>query len=857
MRIQIVLFCAFVFLFSSCTKIGKKQEWPIISEWKFWQVDSGDWMPAKVPGNVHSDLLRAGRIPDPYYRDNELKIQWVEKKDWEYITIFDVDKNVLVQNHQELVFDGIDTYATIVLNGDTIAQTDNMFIRYRLNVTGILKEHGNKLSVYFESAVEKMIPFRDALPQRLPSVNDKQGTCQLTRKAPYHYGWDWGPRMVTCGIWKPFRIETWDHARIDNIQMLPISVAKDKAIYQVNFEITSDANFRSLAYVSASKDVQLEINMSRIRVKKGTHVYSVPLEIKNPDRWFPVGYGNQPLYKITAQLRKGKDVVDEERFSFAIRKVELNQEKDAIGKSFYFKLNDIPVFCKGANMIPLDNMLDRATPAMYRSLLNNAVSANMNMIRTWGGGIYENDIFYKLCDSLGIMVWQDFMFGNEMYKVDSSFLNNVTKEVVYNIKRLRNYSSIVLWCGDNEGEWMWKRGWNTKNPPSVWTDYKKITWDMIPNMLKIYDPSRSYWRSSPTSESDEIAPNDPSRGDMHDWSVHFGAPPYEKYLLSKPRFVSEFGHQSFPDWKTMLYFTSEEDRSSDYDPANFGQKMRSEVLSIHNKQGWGNQKIREYMEYYYGFTKKFRYYVYLSQITHAEAVRCGVEHYRRLMPHCMGSLYWQLNDCWPVTSWSSIDYFGRWKALHFFARNFYAPILVSPVLEEDTIKVFVISDLQVPIDAELSIKVLDMKGNEKRGIMFMTSIDPLTSKVYYSIRLDSLLRNNKSDECYIDCSLIRNDKIEAQNILYFKKPIDLKLPKNKLNINVKKSKNGFELDISTYFLSKNIYLYADNVEGNFTDNYFDLLPGKNKTVYLTTNSNLSADEFKKQLDYITLNQILK
>lgn len=824
--------------------------------WQVRQLGTDKWLHATVPGNVHYDLLQAGLIPDPYYRDNENKVQWVENENWVYETSFDVDPDLFLLHNIYLVFDGLDTYASVVLNGDTVLNADNMFVQWKVDVKNSLHQKGNNLRICFTSLVQKLSSKRDALPYKLPSINDKTGICPLVRKAPYHFGWDWGPRLVTCGMWRPVYLRGWEDVRIDWLQVATDKISDNKAFITINTELTCDVPGEYKFLATAGYGGKRAEKLQTVRLQKGDQNIQLKLEINNPQLWYPVGYGSQPLYDVDVKIFSKNKIVSEKSTRTGLRTVELVQEKDRHGRSFYFKINGIPVFAKGANIIPLDNMLNLATRQRYEKMVDDALAANMNMLRTWGGGIYENNDLYEICDEKGLMLWQDFMFGNEMYSVDSAFYNSVKNEAVYNVKRLRNHPCIVLWCGDNEGEWTWKRGWNKRFDGRIWDDYRKITYQLLPEVVYGLDSTRPYWRSSPSSDSDSIDPNNPNYGDTHDWRVHFGPPPYEMFQTDTARFVSEFGQQSFADRRTIEAFTIESDRSTEFDTANFGQKMKSEVLGIHNKQSWGNNKIKAYMQYYYPVPTDFKQYVYVSQISQADGLRIGVEHFRRCMPVTMGALYWQLNDCWPVISWSTVDYYGRWKAAHYYARKFFAPILVSPVIDKGKIKISVISDKIDTQKMTLQVKLIDFEGQEYFSQLRNLEIKPLQGAVYLEIDSASLFNGLSPQIAFLDCRLLQNNREVCDNQLYFDKVKNLNLPRVNILSSVVKKRDHVEIKLSSEKLVKNLWLSNDSVDGHFSDNYFDLLPGKPVVVKFKSKKSVDVNTFKRDFSFMTMNDLL-
>jgi len=843
----------FVHLFLLFVSYSQSQNFSLCQNWKMKAEDDTAWIGATVPGNVHFDLLHAKKIPDPFYGINEKLLEWIEFKNWLYISEFEVNDNILKSENIDLVFEGLDTYATVFLNGYQVLKTDNMFRTWKTNVKPYLKVGTkNTLLIKFESPVMKGLEILSKLPYAVPSMNDKKKTCPLTRKAPYHYGWDWGPRLVTSGIWRPVYLHVWNAAKIDNVQIISKLEGKDKAHLTCNIEIDATQD------IAGEIDVQYKGSLGvrkKVMVKKGIGIYTIDLVIDKPMLWYPTGYGKQPIYEFYVSLKKGKTILAQDTVKTGIRKLELVQQKDSIGRSFYFKVNDIPIFAKGANSIPFDNLLNRVTKSTYKNILQAAKDCNMNMIRTWGGGIYEENVFYELCDSLGIMLWQDFMFGNELYYADSAFMKSIEEELIYNLKRLRNHPSIVLWCGDNEQEWGWKQwGWYKKYDARLWDDYVKMTQQLFPSLCKQYDTTRTYWRSSPNSGSDSNEPNDPRFGDIHDWRIHFGPPPFERYEQLKARFVSEFGHQGFPDWKTILSFTDSTDRSTEFINE---QLMKSVVLRVHNKQPWGNNKIKGYMNYYYKVPTDFRKYSELSQICQAEGLKTGVEHHRRSMPTTMGSLYWQLNDCWPVTSWSSIDYFGRWKALQYYSRKFFAPILVSPHLLGDSINIYVVSDSVHTVPATLSLKIIDFEGNMIWQQTSDIQIKGLSSTLVSTYKKSEILAGKDLKNALIYCQLSAGGQVVSKNTVYFSKMKDCVLPKSKIEKSVTEENGVFKIMLNSSKLVRNVVLYNDEVEGNFSDNYFDILPGQTLFVKFTPNKKLTKEEFEKKLKTTSLVEIME
>jgi len=827
-------------------------------DWHFRQVGEDTVLSAQVPGIVHADLMREGVIPDPYFRENEKKVQWIEREDWVYKTSFKVSPAVLSRDYIDLVFEGLDTYATVVLNGDTVLSANNMYREWRVAVKDMLLEDTNQLKIIFESPLLKMIPKRNEIPFLLPTSNDaKFRTCPLTRKPHYQYGWDWAPRLLTCGIWKPVYLAGWDEGRIDEAFIKQEKVTEQEAVIDLNMDVFSGQDNKYELIVNIYNDGIIVSRDFKIKAEKGISKHRFKFVIQEPELWFPRGYGDQPLYRMEMRLRDGQSLVDVRNVKVGLRQVELVRNDNEDGQSFFFRINGKPVFAKGANMVPMDNLVHRLRPERYEKLIDDVHQANMNMLRVWGGGLYESDYFYQLCDEKGIMVWQDFMFGNQMYWMDTAFKNNVEAEAIEQIKRLGNHPSVVLWCGDNETEWLWKRQWHKNSPVKLWKDYQQLSFELLPSLVEQYDGTRPYWPSSPGAGSPDLPPNTANSGDMHDWRVHFGPPPFEKYQEVSPRFVSEYGHQGFAHWRTVNAYTKPEDRRADYRPEQWGKNMRSSVLNWHNKQSWGNQKIRMYMDYYYTRPQDFRKFIYLSQVAQAEGVRIGAEHHRRLMPYCMGSLFWQLNDSWPATSWSSIDYSGRWKALHYFAKKFFKPVIVSAVQEDDVVDVHVVSENNKSEAMVLSMDIVDFYGNVLKHIYVDAIVEPMESRKYCSFDMDSIRKFDAYPDIFINCRLLQGDSLVDQNNFFMDRMKKLHLPPDSLSIDVRAiDQDQLWIDLNAFSLVKNIYLFNDSIEGHFSDNFFDMLPGDTRTIlWKSKEKSPDLNKFAKNIQYYTINQI--
>jgi beta-mannosidase len=674
------------------------------------------------------------------------------------------------------------------------------------------------------------------LDYQLPASNDQgEKTSPYTRKAPYQFGWDWGPRFVTSGIWKPVVLETWDDARIESLRVVTKDVKDGVAELTAEVDIQSGTSVEG-SVIIANQTSSTIAGRQTVSLKPGTNRAVVNFAIRNPSLWWPNGLGKQPLYKFEARLLRNQELIDSSSTRIGIRTLELRQQPDQWGKSFEFVINGVPIFAKGGNWIPADSFPTRITKERYRELLVSVRDTNMNMLRVWGGGIYESDDFYDLCDELGILVWQDFMFACSMYPGDPQFLENVRNEAIDNVKRLRNHASLVIWVGNNEVETAWMHwGWKQSLPAKLWDDYKTIFHEVLPSVCAQLDPSRPYWPSSPSSNLEDDSDSQ-KMGDVHYWGVWHAALPFTDYEKQLPRFMSEYGFQSFPQIETVESYTVQEDRN-----------IESPVMLAHQKHPRGNQLIREYMLREYPQPKDFESFLYVSQLLQAEGIKIGAEHLRRIMPRNMGSLYWQINDCWPVASWSSIDYFGRWKALQYYARRFYSDLLISPHEENGQLKIYLVSDQQQTVAGTLKVTMLNFGGEALSETMRDVTVPGLSSAVYHTVNKEALLGKLDPKKVLLQCELLVGGKAVSSSHFFFAPAKDLSLPSPDIKSAVTKTKNGYVVSLKTDAFARAVYLSMDNADGFFSDNYFDLIPGRAVQVQFKTRAPLTVGEVRNDL----------
>jgi len=819
---------------------AKMQSTPILrmsldKGWQFREINKEKWYSATVPGSVHTDLLANKIIEDPFYRDNEQKQQWIGKTDWEYRTTFNVTRQILDHKNLDLVFAGLDTYADVYLNDKLLIKTDNMFRTWRVSCSSLLKLGDNSLQIRFRSPINEILPLMAKMSYQLPASNDQgEKTSPHTRKAPYQYGWDWGPRFVTSGIWKPVVLEAWNSAYISDLHIAQNKVSQEQAALTARVEvIAAGATDGQLIIEDAGH--KLTVARQPVKLKTGSNSFALEFSINKPALWWPNGLGAHPLYNFKARLIADGIATDEKSVRTGLRSLEVRQEKDSWGLSFSFVVNGVPVFAKGANWIPADSFPTRITKERYRWLLKSTADANMNMLRVWGGGIYETDEFYETCDELGILVWQDFMFACSMYPGNQEFLDNVRAEAIDNVKRLRNHPSIAIWSGNNEVEAAWHNwGWKQNLPSSIWDDYLKIFDGVLKEVCADLDPSRLYWSSSPHGGLPDD-PNSLKSGDTHSWKVWHFAAPFTDYQKEFPRFMSEYGFQSFPQLETVESYTL----PTEHD-------IQSPVMMAHQRHPRGNQLIKEYMLREYATPKDFDSFLYVSQVLQAEGIKVGAEHLRRIMPRNMGSLYWQLDDCWPVASWSSIDYYGRWKALQYYARRFYAPVLLSPQVESDNLNFYIVSDQVNPIRGSVNVEVRDLSGMKLTAFKRDVTVAPVQSQSYFSVPIKSLLAGRDPKSVMVLCEFVSEGKVISTNEYFFEPFKNLTLPTAQITSEVTRIKNGYKITLTTDKFARAVYL-STKAEGFFADNYFDLFPDKPVEIEFRTRQNIPVEEFRNQL----------
>jgi len=808
------------------------------------------WFKSLVPGSVQQDLLAAGRVPDPFIGINEAPIQWAGMTNWQFRRTIQVTPSMLARDNLDLVFDGVDTFASVSVNGKLLLSTDNAHRRWRVDAKQALKAGENEIIVSIASPIRTLQPKVLAEANPLPGEYDSafgdepkgKQTSPYIRKPKYQYGWDWGPRLVNIGVWQPVNLEVWDDARVDTLLVHQEALNDAEARLLARYRVVADKETTvTLTTSITAPDGTVQKVERTAKLAAGVNEVTVPLTIEKPQLWWPVGYGAQPLYKVSGQLGDGQGAADTVERRIGLRTSELVRDKGSFG----FKINGVEIFAKGANLIPFDNFPARVTEAQMRDVLTSARDANMNMIRVWGGGYYLHKPFYDMADELGIMVWQDFMFGGAVTPPDAEFRHSVKAEAEEQVERLQSHASVVVWAGNNEV----LSGWEN------WSDRKAFKKKVGPDeqervgvgMAVLFDrvlrdavltrsPGIPYWPGSPSTDYE--GPTDTDKdGDRHFWDVWSGSKPVEKYLESCPRFMSEYGFQSMPDMATIRQFAGKGDLAID-----------SPVLKAHQKflAGEGNDRLKLYMDQRLRPAKDFADLVYLTQVNQAQAIEMAARHHRACRPVTLGSLYWQINDTWPAISWASMDYYGRWKLLHYAARRFFAPQAIVAQHREGVTVVSVVSDATQPITGQWRIRSFDMAGKVIGNREEAVTMLPLSAAQVASIPDADLFHGADAKASYAVAELLLDGKSVSRTIVERALPKDMAYPAPGL----KAAWEGKKVTITATALARAVMLDFGTTVAQPSDDGFDLLPGESITV--DVRSDVTAAALKRALTLRTL-----
>jgi len=793
--------------------------------WKLRRIGSEQWLDAKVPGSVFQDLLRAGLMQDPYYRDNEDEVEAHAVGDYEYQTTFAADEAWLRGDAVELVCEGLNTLALVELNGGQLAETDNMHRKYVWDVRHLVHPGSNTLRIVFRSSLNYIRERQQERPI-WGQFHTLAGFPHL-RKASYMFGWDWGPVIPDMGIWQDIYVQHGRQARLTDVH-----VRQHHEADQVNLTANVQVEWLGERMPEAAPTAELEwrliapdgserIARSEVIVREHAVDTALSIAVSDPKLWWPNGLGAPVLYKSEMRLLVDGELRDERSCDLGLRDIKLCTDKDREdqedkgGSSFTFVVNGVPIFAKGANYIPEDNLTGRYTAERTERLVRDAAGAHFNMIRVWGGGLYPSDSFYELCDRYGLIVWQDFMFACANYSLDGGMRETIREEAVQHIRRLRHHACLGLWCGNNEIEMAWCE-WGIPEDEALRRDHVTMFEELLPGLVSQHDPDTAYWPSSPSSGGGFDDPTAENRGDAHYWDVWHGLKPFADYRKYRFRFVSEFGFQSFPSLKTVESFTLPEDRN-----------IFSYVMEKHQKNDAANGKILYYLSETFRYPKNFDSLLYVSQLLQAAAIQYGVEHWRRIRGRCMGTLYWQLNDCWPVASWASIDYFGRWKALHYYAKRFYAPELVSAAEEGAAVRLWLTNDRADEAAGTLRWQLRDAGGASLEAGELELAVAPLSSIQGMTLDYADRAADERSfvREHYVSYQWVRDGQAVSEGSVMLCPPKHFQFRPSHLETSIGEDERFWHIAVRSDVYAKAVELDFQDADVVWEDNYFDLHGG--------------------------------
>lgn len=799
---------------------------PLNGNWEFKAIEAynpllpaglkaHEWMAAVVPGTVHTDLMANAVIPDPFAGMNERDVQWVGSQQWVYRRRFNVPDGFLRNDAVQLVCEGLDTYAAVRINGRQLAKTSNMFVEHRFEAKRLLNAGENTIEILFDAAT----PRAKAIEKQYgPLCVALEPHRVYVRKAQYSFGWDWGPSLPTAGIWRDISLQAFSSANVTDPFFRVIALRKNEAVVEVTADVKRYTRRRLSFRVTVTREgstvgrtIPLRGNRPRCR-----------LRIPDPKLWWPNGYGDQPLYAGTVSLIEDGKEIAAHSVHFALRKVALVQERDSEGKSFVISVNGVKIFCKGADWIPCDSFLPRVPESTYATLLRMASEAHMNMIRVWGGGIYEHDAFYDACDRLGLLVWQDFMFTCGEYPDTPWFLRAVAEEAAKVVRRLRNHPGIVVWCGNNECEMLYCREHPGKSPDSM--TGSSIFRSLLPGVCKKLDGTRVYWRSSPFGEG---SPNGETSGTRHQWSVWSDWMDYDKYEQDASRFVAEFGFQAPANRKTLEEVIEPADRHP-----------QSAVMEHHNKQTEGPERLYRFQAAHHRVGNNFGDFILKAQLVQAEALKRAVEHWRRRKFKTAGSLFWQLNDCWPVSSWSVVDSGLRPKAAYFYSKRFFAPLLVSFKRVADGYEVWLTSDMRTGLHGRCTVSARSFEGKVvwEKETEFLS--DPDVPATILKVPAASLAGIDPARH-YLLARCVAGSDDTAENRLLLAEPKHCLFPRPDIRLDVTETESRkFAIRVRSSTFVKDLRLECAGLEAAFDDNFFDLDAGGEKIIHCSADTDL-------------------
>ena len=830
-------------------------------QWELAEAGNDRLCEVQVPGSVLSGLYGAGKIEDPFYRTNEDVTRELFRKDYEFSRTFVAAEDILKEEKIILVCEGLDTLADIYINGQKAGSADNMHRTWKLDVKEFLHSGENQIRIVFRSVFKyiEAYEYEDNKEIHYVPCGGMKGN-QLIRKAHCMFGWDWGPQTIDAGIFRDIYLEAYSHPRIEDVKITQVQgdnavdvcttvAVSGDAVDKCQVRVTIQEDAESVCgHRTGANDRKTEAYVCKVgeTVSANNNPAVLTSTIHNPKLWWPNGYGDQPLYKVQVELLdEGGAVLETITKRIGLRTLTISQEKDLWGKEFAFCVNGVKIFAMGGNYIPEDCIYSRITPELQEYLLESCKRANFNCVRVWGGGYYPSDHFYDLCDEMGLIVWQDLMFACNVYDLTEEFEENITKEITENVKRLRHHASLGLWCGNNEMESAWDH-WPEVQSESKYlrADYIKMFEYIVPKAVRAADSETFFWQSSPSSGGCFYDPDDENRGDCHYWDVWHGQKPFTDYQKHYFRFCSEFGFQSFPCLKTVESFTEEKDRN-----------IFSRVMENHQKNPAANGKILYYLSENFRYPENFRKLLYVSQILQGMAMKYGVDHWRRHRGRCMGTLYWQINDNWPVASWASIDYFGRWKALHYMAKKFYGPQAVSMCMDGDIMQVYLANESMDAQSYQVAFYVKNMECEILEKLTGTGTVGVQESAPILAVDVSGW--EDKKYEIFLEAEVTLADGgvlCDVETLVPYKY---LELDKPEITAEVEEQGDAFVIHLKSSCFSPFTAIGFTDADVTLEDNFFHMTDGEEMCVRLDkkdirNGEILDAADLTQQMEILTL-----
>jgi beta-mannosidase len=789
------------------------------------------WLLAEAPLTAHTNLMANKLIPDPFMGSNEREVQWVNESEWWYRKEIELTPEILNKDVLELSFESLDTFATVWVNDVKVGEANNMFTPWRFNIKGAAKMGSNLIAIRFKPVYHVAGELEAQHKHKYACLSaDNFSARPYVRKAQYSFGWDWGPVLPTSGIWRQAKVVAYNTARLGYVAGLPVKVSKQEAEMKVSAEIFADKETKLMVKFTLAGFGQTLEQQTMIQTSKGRNFADCTLHVDQPHLWWPLGYGEPALYDAKVEVYGGTELLDSNKVKVGIRSIQLIQEPDEEGKSFIFQINNQNVFCKGANWIPADSFLPKVNYERYQKLLKMSAEANFNMLRVWGGGVYEADEFYHLCDELGIMVWQDFMYACAGYPEEEWFLREAEREAMEAVLRLRGHPSIVLWCGNNENQWLHSALWRVRD--KVERLYgSQIYEQLLLRVCQFLDPTRPYRPSTPYGGEDASGRHE---GDKHNWEVWSQGIDYPAYLDDDGRFISEFGWQAPPSLQLLKAYLEEQDLN----PNSF-------TFRSHEKQTGGLELLKALLSAHYPVPADIRRFILFGQLNQADALKTAVTHWRSRMWKTSGCLIWQLNDCWPVVSWSLIDYGLTPKAAYYAVKRACQPVISPIIIKNGTAQVYVVNETANNLELDVSFGASKFSGEPLQEYYKHVSVPAFTSVPIFEKTLNEL---QVTQDSFLFVTAKQNEKVICCDTKIAFEPKDTKFPIPKITFNAKKvDAKTFEVTLRSQLFAKAVNLEAADLQSQWSDTFFDLPPKKEKAVICQLERDLSLEQFEKTL----------